>query len=113
MSEFTDYLFTRRKAKRLTLRKLCESTGIRADEYSKMEIGIIPPIDDLSEVEQKLGLSEQESHELERLAEDARKNWKPTDRKFLPSFIEFEDGHVPTEQELKRIYEYLDKSLFQ
>jgi len=87
-SEFADYLHAKRVEKKITLRTLIESTGINACDYMKMEVGIEPPFEDLSEVEEGLGLSEEEKQELERLAEEDRKDWKPVKKDFRPAFIE-------------------------
>jgi len=111
--EFTDFLRLKRREKRMTLRRMCELTGINPVDYSRMERGMTPPVKDVGVIADVLELSDEDSRKLCFLAEVARVNWSPAERKPLfPAFIEFEDGHVPTKEELKSLFEWFDSNDF-
>ena len=112
MSEFTDFLSTKRRKKRVTLRSICAMTGISPVDYSLMEAGVIPPIMEcIGIIASKLGLSKKDESILETLALESRRNWKPTDRKFQPAFIEFSSGRTPTGDDLEKVMRLMDGDL--
>ena len=113
MSEFTDFLRLNRKAKRMSLRRICDMTGINPIDYSQMERGVIPPMPyiEIDAIADVLELSGDETRKLHFLAENMRNNWEPDEKKdVLPAFLKTNKGHL-TRDELSRLSNWLEKNV--
>lgn len=94
-----------RIGKRITLRALCGMTGIEPSRYSRIERGIEAPSEGMADlISEKLGLSKDDREHLSKLAKlEVLKDGNAN----APAFVEYPDGRKPTEEDLRKMKEFL------
>lgn len=117
MRYFHDYVRAKRLERKLTLREFCRKAALDPSNWSRIERGVADPpksIEMLSRLASVLEFSQEEFATLKDLAliESIPPELRPAEDVLekLPILFRTARGEKPTEEELRRLYEILEKN---
>jgi transcriptional regulator with XRE-family HTH domain len=117
MKYFHDYVKAKRLERKLTLREFCRKAALDPSNWSKIERGVADPpksIEMLSRIATVLEFRQEELATLKDLAliEFIPPELRPADDVLekLPILFRTARGEKPTKEELRRLYEILEKN---